>query len=682
MRAQDNPSPPPQHSAHPGINYVPGKDGQFPLFDISAPPSPFRAINIFERLNQLTAPPFEPLRGSPALPLGNLPPEIPKPGNISQPDLISFESCSPPAVSLPERTQSGAPAVAHTSRSMSSTHSTVDDLLSQSPERGSALINHAGTAEQEATSSKIGSGIYEQTTTEVIGSSSTPIVIPSFDPSTLSISDDRPRTPLRRSARQSGTRTPPLTHGAKAFLSPRLKGKDKALSPTAEDNVLSTEDCNEAELSSSAGSDDLSTLKERRKGKRRATSNKEVNNTSHQKLGSLSPHSADVLTGLFTSSEHTPSIEQTFVSLESAQSVPTPSTPPPAPNPSAPHPDFSRTTVRRPIVAPTPVRAHSGVLNIPSPHRFSFTIEDTSSTPARRVPIQDALASRTPSIQKAVQLSTVVDRSQTGRSPTIRAPVFTRPALNDPARSPAKRVHIADLLASPAKGVRSSGSPTRLGPRARSTSVEPRPIGPVPTRSRSVEASPTFLRLDAGGKGKEPIFPKLSAIPRSGSKLPFPLIPSQKSRSDLPHAIPEEDENMETRARSPAASLGTAVQSCTKSQLKVPSASSRIPRIGNKPYARPLSKNGKASTNATPSKASAIVSYPHSILARSLLTPRLRRYRHSSSPAGVVPGTAARTNLPPRLPMANDRRTSRYQQHSNESEVQRRSYLPLALSLS
>ncbi|KIL00419.1 hypothetical protein PAXRUDRAFT_8226 [Paxillus rubicundulus Ve08.2h10] len=604
MRAQDNPSPPPQHSAHPGINYVPGKDGQFPLLDISAPPSPFRAINLFERLNQLTAPPFEPLRGSPALALGNPPPELPKPGNISQPDLISFESCSPSAISLPEHTQSAAPAALHTNHNMSSTHSTVDDLLSQSPERGSALISCVGTVEQEASSSKIGSGIYEQTITEVIGSSSIPIVISSFDPNTTSISDDRPRTPLRRSARQSGTRTPPLTPGVKACLSPRLKGK--ALSPTAEENVLSKEDCNEAELSSSAGSDDLSTVKERHKGKRRATSNKGVNNASYQKLGSLSPRSADVLTGLFTSIEPTPSIEQTFVSLESAQSVPTPSTPPPAPKPSAPHPDFSRTVVRRPVLAPTPVRAHGNVLNMPSSHKFSCTVEDTSSTPARRVPIQDALESGAPSIQKAVHFSTVVDLSQTGRSLTIRAPVFTRPALDDPARSPAKRVPIADLLASPAKGTQSSRSPTRLGLRVRSASVEPRPIGPIPSRSRSVEPSPTFSRLDVGGKGKEPIFPKLSATPRSGSKLPFPLIPSQKSRSGLPHAIPEEDENVVTRARSPAASPGTAVQSCTKSQLKVPSASSRIPRIGNKPYTRPPSKNGKVSTNATPSKASTI----------------------------------------------------------------------------
>ncbi|KAF9227944.1 hypothetical protein BS17DRAFT_746939 [Gyrodon lividus] len=607
MRAQDNPSPPPQHRAHPGINYMPGKDGQFPPLDISVPPSPFRTINLFERLNQLAAPPFESLCGPPTLTLGDSPPQIFKPSNVSQLDLISFESGPPPAVSFP--TERTLPVAANISRSMTPTQSTVDDLLSQSPERVSARVNHT---EPEASSSKLVSGLHEQTTTEVsqpleaevIGSSSTLIVIPSFDLKTPSISDDRPRTPLRQSARQSGTRTPPVTHGAKTSLSPKPKGKDKALSPTAEENAISKESCNEAELPSSVDSDDIPAVKEGRKGKRRATNNKGVNNTSYQKLGSLSPHSACVLTGLFASSEHTPSIEQTLLSMESTHNVPTPSTPPPVPRPSAPHPDFSRTTVKRPVIAPAPVQAGSGIRNILSPHKFSFTIEDTSNTPARRVPIQDALASRGPSVQMAVHSSIAVDKSQTGLSSTIRAPVFMRPVLDDSARSPAKRVPITDFLATPAEGVQFSSSPVRFGPRAKSASVEPPTLGPVPARSRSVEPSPTFARLDAGGKGKEPMFPKISAIPRSGAKLPFPLIPNQKSGSGLPHSIPEEDEKVDMGVGGSDAPPGTAMQSSTKSQLRLHSVGSRIPRIGNKPYERPPSKNGTVSTNATTSKVS------------------------------------------------------------------------------
>ncbi|KAF9246538.1 hypothetical protein BU15DRAFT_70618 [Melanogaster broomeanus] len=610
MRAHDNPSPPPQHAAHPGINYVPAKDGQFPLLSVLAPPSPFRDINLLERLNRLAAPPFKPLHGSPTLALSDPPPEISKSGKFSQYDLISFESCPTPIASLPtERTQGAVPAAANTSRSMTSTLSTVDDLLSQSPDRVSEPINHTGNSEQEASSSKLVSEMHEHTTTlvsqpfetEVTASSSTPIVTPSLHLNIPCISDDRPRTPLRRSARRSGIHTP-LAYSGNS-LSPKRKGKEKASSLTTEENDFSKEDYNGEEMPSYVDSYDLSLVKERRKGKRKAADNTRVNNTSHQKLGSLSPRSADMLTGLFPSPESTPSIEQTLLPAKSVEISLTPSSPPRVPGPFASHPNFSQTTVQRPIIAPTPVRANGGV-NISSPLKFTSTVEVASRTPARRVPIQDVLASGGCSVQKAVQLSTVLDQSDTGRFQTIRAPVFTRPTLDDPVRSPAKRVSITNLLASPPKGAQVSSSPMRLGPRARTASVEPRPFGPVAARSRSVEPSPTLPKLGDGEKGKNPIFPKLSAIPRSGAKLPYPLIPGQQAGSDLPHSIPEENENVDMDVGSSGALLGTTLRGFAKSQLRQPSAGSRIPRIGNKPYARPPPKNGKDSASSTIPKAS------------------------------------------------------------------------------
>ncbi|KAI6108962.1 hypothetical protein EV401DRAFT_392972 [Pisolithus croceorrhizus] len=56
MRAFDNPSPPPQRRVHTDTQYTPGRSSRFPLLDASAPPSPFRAINLFEKLNQLAEP--------------------------------------------------------------------------------------------------------------------------------------------------------------------------------------------------------------------------------------------------------------------------------------------------------------------------------------------------------------------------------------------------------------------------------------------------------------------------------------------------------------------------------------------------------------------------------------------------------------------------------------------------
>ncbi|KIJ69444.1 hypothetical protein HYDPIDRAFT_36506 [Hydnomerulius pinastri MD-312] len=609
MRAHDNPSPPPQNRAHPGINYVPGKDGQFPMLDISVPPSPFRAINLFERLNQSAAPPFEPSPGSPNLSPGDPAPRSLAVANISQQDLISFESCSTPAVSFPADPKSREdPAADSSTRILPSTQSTVDDLLSQSPEGPNKNVD--GSQQQVSSSeyakvpeehrSTVASRFFEA---NLIGSSATPIVISSLESNIPANLDDHPRTPLRRSSQQSGTHDPPGTHVSQASPSPKSKGKAKAAPPTAEGNDRPKQDRDqEGDRGSSVDSDDLSAAKERRKGKRRAANIKGENTTLHQKLGSLSPQSADVLTRLLPSSHSTSSMEQTLFSADSVPiaPIPTPSTPPRMAASSAPHPNFSQTSVHRPVIAPTPIRPN--VIGTSSPLKFSFTVEDTTRTPARRIPVQDALASGTTSVQKALQLSARPDQLQSGRFSTMRAPVFTRPALVDPSHSPAKRVPVADLLASPAKGAQSLGSPTRPALRARSASVEPKPIGPAPARSRSVEPSPTVPRFGDSGKGKESILSKLSTIPRSGAKLPFPLVPGQKSGSDLPHSIPEENENVEMDVGTSDMPQATAGRSPGKSQLKQPSAGSRIPRMGAKPYARPPPKNGKASTTAATSK--------------------------------------------------------------------------------
>ncbi|KAF8559559.1 hypothetical protein OG21DRAFT_1594402 [Imleria badia] len=568
IRAHDNPSPPPQDLAHPGINYVPGKDGQFP---VPIPPSPFRPINLLERLNQFSDPSFDSL-SCPRTPKLGVRLES---GIIPPHGFISPESS--PFITSMKRTQHEDLASADTIPS-SPTQCTVDDLLSQ-------LSCHSTT-------------ITSSLESELPSSRPTQAVDSSLNPAVPADSDVRPRRPLPRSERrQSVSKSSPHLPNTLSSPPSNENGKD---SPGIETTSPGGQD-NDEEGISSVDNNSPPILQGEQECQCRARSAKEVDANSLQRLYLLSPHSTDALVGLCLPPEPASSIEQTILPAEFIPIKDSSATPPRTPTPSVTHPDFSRTSVQRPVIAPTPVRANNA-RKLNSPGNFLLEVDYIYRTPAQRVPIETSLARGTSPFRRPGQLFTGSDQSRPGRFLTTRAPVLTRPVLDDPSRSPAKRIPISELVASSTRGNQVSSSPTRLDLRARSASVEPRPLGTILARSRSVEPCAMISKPDNHGKNKESIFPMVPVPPRAVTKLPFSLVSSQKSSSDLPPPIPEEHENTEMGDTETDATLRRATQSDTMSQMRHPSTNSRIPRIGNKPYARPL-KNGRATVSTTTANA-------------------------------------------------------------------------------
>ncbi|KAG1890974.1 hypothetical protein F4604DRAFT_1913787 [Suillus subluteus] len=572
MRACDNPSPPPR--AHPTIYFgLVTRDGRTPFPDISAPPSPFRPINLRERLSQFSATeralsPEPPQRQ--AFYDQNSPPQD-SAGNISQPDLISFESCST-LVKTAEPSAEGCPR----GSPIQTLSSSVDDLPSQSPEHPSVIPTPPRVNGSEQSSSLDSPDKLPQGCAQADAESRPPY--PSFpSPSvatsgTPDISKEHARSPVRRSARLSGTPRPnQTTHVQQPSETPKIKGKSKATTLAPEGEIPLMRDEQTVDHGDADPYPDIQRLveeKERRRSRRRGLNGKHDTPNLQRELGSLSPQSADVLTRLLPSERSTPLQEGQY---------------------SLPQRELSFVSLDPPLLTPQRPKSNSQQPNsplvtvLPLSLKFSLTVDDASRTPARRVLIQDAFVQGSASSQNTMLLSAKRDAST--RFTGMRGPVFSRPALDDPSRSPAKRILITDLN-SPVR------SPTRpAGARARSTSTEPKPIVFQPLRSHSVDPSPGA----ADSKGKEPVFPKFSSKPKSGTKLPFPLVAGQKAGTDLPHSIPEEAEGSavgEYLVANQAASSSSPV----KSGLKQPSVGSRIPRIGAKPYARPQPKKPISST--------------------------------------------------------------------------------------
>lgn len=577
MRACDNPSPPPR--AHPTIYFgLVMRDGHTPFPDISAPPSPFRPINLRERLSQ-----FSPTERalSPEPPQRqasydqNSPPQD-SAGNISQPDLISFESCST-VVKTVESFAEGPPR----GSPIQTLSSSVDDLLSQSPEHPSVIPTPPRVDGLEQSNSSDSLNKLPQGRAPAGVESRPPH--PSFlsplvaTSGALDVTKEHARSPVRRSARLSGTPRPnQTTHAQQHLETPKLQGKSKVtiFAPEGEIPLMRDEqtvDHGDGDADSYPDIQRLVEEKERRRSRRRGLNGIHDTPNLQRELGSLSPQSADVLTRLLPSERSTPPTEgQCSVPQRELSSV---SLDPPLLTPQRP-----KSNAQQPnsplVVAPTPVRPNGSLLGSSSRLKFSLTVDDASRTPARRVPIQDAFVRGSASSQNTILLSAKRDAST--RLMGMHGPVFSRPAVDDPSRSPAKRILITDFN-SPVR------SPTRpAAGRARSVSAEPKAMVFQPLRSHSVDPSPR----PADSKGKEPMFPKLFSKPRSGAKLPFPLVPGQKAGTDLPHSIPEEAEGSGAVGEDLVANCAASSSSPVKSSLKQPSIGSRIPRIGAKPYAR------------------------------------------------------------------------------------------------
>ncbi|KAJ7219252.1 hypothetical protein GGX14DRAFT_435345 [Mycena pura] len=282
-----------------------------------------------------------------------------------------------------------------------------------------------------------------------------------------------------------------------------------------------------------------------------------------RQLGSLSPGSANLLTQLLSTSTPSPAHEQE-VEAQFTGTVPV-----------FPVADPSHTT---PAPVTSPIRVSPARSSRPrSPNRIHFeatSLNDPNRTPARRIPVEQAVARGQISPQKAAQLLA----HNTDVVPFSRTPVFHIP----PHDSPARRVHVAPPTPGQGKwqGMR-FGSPTRGKSRERSGSPEQRPPGNVNV------ATAGSSNLGASASTSQSIL-----APMKKRKLPFPLTPSGSER---PVLVPKLDDKIPTtnidspeQPAPPPSSPVLSIIKIPRSNLKQPT--SRIPRIGTKPYARPTAK--------------------------------------------------------------------------------------------
>ncbi|KAJ7774647.1 hypothetical protein DFH07DRAFT_952358 [Mycena maculata] len=584
-RAHDNPSPPP-----------PVQD-----FD-SAPPTP-------ERYPTKPIPFLIPDSASP-LSRGGSPfaPRPPSPQNTTQHDLISFESFSTSVDQLPTH------PIASTSFIPQETHNpSVDELLSSwSP---SARDIHAASvsppaSEADGCNSKGKARASDETTPEAAEEQAVVDALVDSAPSpsppqdltvgtnAQPMEEEAPRTPLRRSTRPRRSGTPhahlvPLPSSddeaspTRAHLTPssvltkkkRKKGKERDTSLANENSDSQGGEAQNGMDVTMMPEEDWELKRKKERGERKQASAIGTPQALLQRqLGSLSPGSANLLTQLLP--------------------LPTSRPSPVREQEEPPQPSFSFSVF--PVFNPgqtTSVRMSSPIRASPtrsakprSPNRMQFhpSLNDPNRTPARRIPVEQAVARGQISPQKGAQLLT----NTADAGPALRTPVFH--IL--PQDSPARRVNAEPLAGGQGKsqGMR-FGSPTRGKSGERSGSVEPRPPW-----NGSAAAGPSDLGA-SGFKSRSSPSRSISAPIKKG-KLPFPLT---LSGSDRPPPIPEQEIlSPTTNADAPEQ---PAVPPPTPSGIiKVPrstlkQSTSRIPRIGAKPYARPASsdKATKAPTAAS-----------------------------------------------------------------------------------
>jgi len=350
-------------------------------------------------------------------------------------------------------------------------------------------------------------------------------------------------TPLRRSTRPRRSVTPnrhPLAP-APVFTAPppspaRTLVKKKTVNRIQEDEEIVSDSQDEGEdvqRTPLRVADTISRVRQRSPGKEPIP--------FHREVGSLSPTSANVLSSLaFTSTE-----DSNVVAGSSTR---------PSPQPPAMF-SFSVFAPESDTAAPipsTPVRSNGAVrFATPSraqtsPNKFRIQAsapDDAVRTPARRIPIEEAIIQGHVSPEKAVQM---------GFKPngTPQPPV---------ASTPARRVLVSDKpTVAKSSGIR-FGSPVKAVPIQRERSAEPR------------------YRVLSSLKGKEKATPTSLRASSSSKPLPFPIVAavptSTVGGSSVSVAQTTAQDNLAKSLSSPA-----------KSNLK--QVTSRIPRIGSKPYSR------------------------------------------------------------------------------------------------
>ena len=619
MSACSNPSPPPTPPLLAGN--PPSEPNDIEPFDLFGLSQPFHALpNSFD---------------GPLIPLDNLAEPIPtsspflariststqshtSQANTSQPDLIAFDSFSTPNASYINTHSGLAPSHGTPTQSVSPS---VDDLLATSPGSPQPVVHdlHTDVLERPGRKSPtmtLGEGmVVGSSAVELTRSPSPPSLIhvysregeatfkPSLFPEEISLPREE-TPPLRRSSRPRKSRSP----------------LPQTIVNSSPQPLFSTEQSPEPERSLAEQCDEQLNIQRKRKLKPSPTPEDKGEGTSadvlasprrlpqvarvHRELGSLSPMSTAVLSQL-----------SAIVAIRSASgsTTPLPQQADGGPQPGDVLAPVPRTPPQQtpafifPKVGPNDDLA-SGAQRPRSPLRpFSPSkFGEGSHTPARRVPIAQAVAEGTYSLNK-------LPAAFSAPRPAVvpGSPVFKRVALDDPLRSPAKRVPINEAVSvpppSPGKTLSkgkgkvtphslSSVRASSLPPRERSTSVEPKPLR---KRERGPSAEPASR---PPALSRRPPFRKpassdgiLGSAAKPHSALPFPCVPGQQL---CVPSIPEGDESAlsptypapgvagGTGSRSiPAATASPAKQGST---LRQPSAGSgsKIPRMGTKPYAR------------------------------------------------------------------------------------------------
>ncbi|KAJ7273693.1 hypothetical protein B0H12DRAFT_1043535 [Mycena haematopus] len=577
-RAHDNPSPPPVQD-----------------LDSASPSPPIYSIPFIIP----DSPTPRSRGGSPFAPRPPPSPNNPQ-QDLTQQDLISFDSFSTSATLLPIH------PIASTSFIPPEAHNpSVDELLtSWSPSTRDipAVSVSPPPSEAEGGESKskgkarAGDESTPETAEEQAVANALIIIDAAPSPSPQgdmpdSQSANAPQTPLRRSTRPRRSTTPHLVplpssddeSPIRTTLTPltkkRMKGTERSPlvpSETSDGQSVAAGVSSGPSVSEEDGEMKRWSEKDKRK---RAKANVTSQTLFQRQLGSLSPGSANLLTQLLPPSRPSPVRER-----------------------EEPQPAFSFSVFSANPVHATPVRMSSPIRASPerrtkprSPNRIQFqapSLEDPNRTPARRIPVDDAVAQGQISPQKGAQL-----RANNVDASVSRTPVFHIPAQDTPARRVNVNVVPPSTGQSKWQGMR-FGSPTRGRSRERSGSVEPRP----PWNTSGPVAGPSELRVSATKSRSSPSRP--NAAPIKQGKLPFLLTPSG---SDRPPSIPEVDDKVLSPhgdAPPAPASPVLGIVKVPRSNLKQPT--SRIPRIGTKPYARPApaaksttDKNKKAPAAST-----------------------------------------------------------------------------------
>lgn len=440
-------------------------------------------------------------------------------------DLISFAtpSSTPPSLQQPPAT--GSPPL-----------QTVDDLLSRSPSPAGVEASTVQVPVQSPSPPQIDGQSEEngkstlspptETTTDLSNQPLQPL--PSLLPVHVTSESHSQLSPLRRSKRHSSSpvRSNPLP--TKGFSTPLKPITPLRLPSSSQTGKVQTKAMGSLMPITDREKESLMAIdEEERQGRKRRRQTGDAT-AGVGRLVSLSPESTSVLQQLLPK----PTSES-----DAGPSISKPSS-----------------TSIQPLRAP--VFPQFGVPSTPSKLRGTFG--DVTRTPVRRVPIAPSPG------QSGI-------RSFGGTS-------FKTQSLDDPNRSPVRRILVTDVGSSPRK----EGRNPAVFSRERSGSAELRPAFKT---ARSASAEPVFSRPSKASS---------SFNSKATTTLPYPITPK-------PNAIPEEDEDslpspIKARATSaPPSPLKARVTSAppivpqtpVKSGLRQPTVSSRIPRMGAKPYARP-----------------------------------------------------------------------------------------------